>query len=40
MTPLVIYRFKRVMGVILIICGIFLMLQGFIPNDSIDELMQ
>lgn len=39
MTPLVIYRFKRIMGIILIICGIFLMLQGFIPNDKIDEFI-
>jgi len=40
MTPLVIYRFKRIMGIILIVCGIFLVLQGFIPNDKIDELIQ
>ncbi|MCG1035266.1 LysE family translocator [Polaribacter sargassicola] len=39
MTPLVIYRVKRVMGIILIICGVFLILKGFIPNDKIDELI-
>ena len=39
MTTLVIYRFKRIMGIILIVCGIFLMLQGFIPNEKIDELI-
>jgi len=39
MTPLVIYRLKRVMGIILIICGIFLILKGFIPNDKIDNLI-
>lgn len=40
MTPSVIYRIKKIMGIILIICGIFLMLQGFIPNEKIDGLMQ
>ena len=39
MTPIVIYRLKRIMGIILLICGVFLMLKGFIPNESIDELM-
>ena len=39
MTPLVIYRLKRIMGIILIVCGVFLMLKGFIPNDKIDELI-
>jgi len=39
MTPMVIYRLKRIMGIILIICGVFLMLKGFIPNDKIDELI-
>ena len=33
MTPQVTYKFKKVMGIILIICGVFLMLQGFIPNE-------
>ena len=33
MTPQVTYRFKKIMGVILIICGVFLMLQGVIPNE-------
>ena len=36
MTPSVIYRLKKIMGIILIICGVFLMLQGFIPNEKID----
>ena len=36
MTPLVIYRLKRIMGIILIVCGVFLMLKGFIPNEKID----
>lgn len=35
MTPKVIYRFKKIMGIILIICGFFLMLQGFIPSEMI-----
>jgi hypothetical protein len=40
MTPPVIFRIKKIMGVILIICGIFLMLKGFIPNERIEELIQ
>lgn len=39
MTPSVIYRLKRIMGIILIVCGVFLMLKGFIPNDKIDEFI-
>ncbi|WP_158840257.1 LysE family translocator [Polaribacter sp. L3A8] len=39
MTPLVIYRMKRIMGIILFVCGIFLILKGFIPNDKINELI-
>lgn len=35
MTPLVIYRLKRIMGIILIVFGIFLMLKGFIHNEEI-----
>ena len=39
LTPIVIYRLKRLMGIILIVCGVFLMLKGFIPNDKIDDLI-
>ncbi|ARV07220.1 lysine transporter LysE [Polaribacter sp. SA4-10] len=39
MTPQVIYKVKRIMGIILIVCGVFLMLKGFIPNDKIDEFI-
>lgn len=35
MTPLVIYRLKRIMGILLIIFGVFLILKGFIPNKEI-----
>jgi threonine/homoserine/homoserine lactone efflux protein len=35
MTPLVIYRLKRIMGILLIVFGVFLMLKGFIPNKEI-----
>jgi threonine/homoserine/homoserine lactone efflux protein len=40
MTPPVIYRVKKIMGIILIICGVFLMLKGFIPNEKIDSFIQ
>ena len=40
MTPPVIFRIKKIMGVILIICGVFLMLKGFIPNERIEKLIQ
>lgn len=39
MTPILIFRIKRIMGVILIICGVFLILKGFIPNDKINEFI-
>lgn len=39
MTPTVIYKVKKVMGILLIICGIYLMLIGFIPKDKINEFM-
>lgn len=40
MTPPVIFRVKKIMGIILIICGVFLMLKGFIPNEKLDGLIQ
>ena len=39
MTPLVIYRLKKIMGIILVICGVFLILKGFIPNDKINNFI-
>jgi hypothetical protein len=39
MTPQVIFRIKKIMGIILIVCGVFLMLKGFIPNQKIEELI-
>ena len=39
MTPQVILRIKKIMGIILIVCGVFLMLKGFIPNDKIDNFI-
>jgi threonine/homoserine/homoserine lactone efflux protein len=40
MTPAVIYRVKKIMGIILIVCGVFLILKGFIPNERIEKLIQ
>ena len=40
MTPVVIYRVKKIMGITLIICGVFLILKGFIPNEKINEFIQ
>jgi len=40
MTPQVIFRIKKIMGIILILCGVFLMLKGFIPNERIEEFIQ
>lgn len=34
MTPLVVYRIKRIMGVLLIVFGVLLMLKGFLPKES------
>ncbi|MDT7831157.1 LysE family transporter [Flavobacteriaceae bacterium S356] len=39
MTPLVIYRIKRVMGIILIVFGVILMLNGVFPKEQINELL-
>ncbi len=39
MTPNIIFRVKKIMGIILIICGVFLILKGFIPNENIKELI-
>lgn len=36
MTSTLIFRVKKIMGVILIIFGVFLILKGFIPNEKID----
>jgi threonine/homoserine/homoserine lactone efflux protein len=39
MTPTLIYKVKKIMGIILIICGVFLILKGFIPNEKIDQFI-
>jgi threonine/homoserine/homoserine lactone efflux protein len=39
MTGPVILRVKKIMGIILIVCGVILMLKGFIPNEKLDELI-
>ena len=36
MTPAVIYKIKKTMGVMLIIFGIALLLKGFIPKDKLN----
>ncbi|MFD0992652.1 LysE family translocator [Tenacibaculum geojense] len=40
LTPIVIYRLKRAMGVILILFGSIMMLKGFIPKDKLENLME
>ena len=37
MTPFVIYRIKRTMGILLMVFGLVLMLKGFIPNEDIEN---
>lgn len=37
MTPLVVYKVKRTMGVLLMVFGLILMLKGFIPNEEINH---
>ena len=39
LTPMVIYRIKKIMGLILIVFGFVLILKGFIPNESIKEFL-
>lgn len=39
MTPLVVYKVKKIMGILLIIFGFLLMLKGFIPNEKLDEFI-
>jgi threonine/homoserine/homoserine lactone efflux protein len=39
MTPAVIYRTKKIMGIILIVFGFFLILKGFIPNERIQDFI-
>ena len=39
MTPAVIFRVKKIIGIVLIVCGAFLILKGFIPNESIEKLL-
>ncbi|MGB1041845.1 MAG: LysE family translocator [Tenacibaculum sp.] len=40
LTPLVIYRIKRGMGVLLIVFGAIIMLKSFIPKEKIDSLLE
>ncbi|MFY7671825.1 LysE family translocator [Tenacibaculum sp. MEBiC06402] len=39
LTPLVIYRIKRGMGVLLIAFGALMMLKSFVPQEKLDELI-
>jgi len=39
MTPAIIFRIKRIMGVILIVCGVLLMIKGFIPNEHLNQFI-
>ena len=39
LTPIVIYRIKRGMGILLIVFGAFFMLKGFIPKDKMNSLI-
>ena len=39
LTPIVIYRIKRGMGVLLIVFGAIIMLKTFIPKEKIDNLL-
>ena len=34
MTSLVVYRIKRIMGILLIVFGVGLMLKGFLPKEN------
>ncbi len=34
MTPIVVYRIKRIMGILLIVFGVLFMLKGFLPKDN------
>ncbi|MCG8235989.1 LysE family translocator [Tenacibaculum finnmarkense] len=38
LTPLVIYRIKKGMGVLLIVFGVLIMLKSFVPKEEIDAL--
>ncbi|CAL2089249.1 LysE family translocator [Tenacibaculum sp. 190524A02b] len=40
LTPLVIYRIKRGMGVLLIVFGALFMLKGFIPKEKINTILE
>ncbi len=41
MTPVVVYRIKRIMGILLIVFGVGLMLKGFLPKDNkINNLLE
>ena len=40
MTPMVIYRVKKTMGILLIVFGVVLMLKGFIPKEKFDNLIE
>jgi len=42
LTPVVIYKIKKTMGILLIIFGVFLLLKGFIPKEklNLDHLLE
>lgn len=40
LTPKVIYKIKKTMGILLIIFGVGLLLKGFIPNEKINQFIE
>ena len=40
LTPVIIFRIKRGMGIMLIIFGVLIMLKGFVPKEKIDSFIK
>ncbi len=40
LTPLVIFRIKRIMGILLIVFGAFFMMKSFLPKSNINNLIE
>ena len=39
LTPTIIFKIKRGMGILLIVFGALMMLKGFVPKEKIDTIM-
>lgn len=39
LTPVIIHKVKRIIGVVIMVCGVVLIVKAFLPNDDIEKII-